>query len=329
MPAGVRGGSLAQAKSRPKATAKPRSARPRRARAVEYAPAKLRAAQTIGMSPKLAMGIAAVVVVAAIGVALATGNRWNNLKTGMTEGFGRQAAMAGFKLEAVHVQGATPMARDDILRASGLYKDQPLLSLSLDELRAKVEHVGWVKDAKVIRLLPDTLVIAVTERPTMAVWQNRGKLHVIDGDGRPIAEADPARFPNLPLVVGEGANQAAADIWPLIRSRPRIAERLEALVRVDDRRWDLRLTDGGIIQLPAIGEESALIRLDRLDQSQRILELGFQRIDLREPELVAVRPRAAAGGVEPVAQVQPVSPAPLAPPAVQVQAAATPASGPT
>jgi cell division protein FtsQ len=282
------------------------------------------------MSPKAALAIAAVVVVAAIGVALATGDRWNSLKSGMNEAFGRQAAMAGFKLEAVHVLGATQMARDDILRASGLYKDQPLLSLSLDDLRARVERVGWVKDAKVVRLLPDTLVIAVTERPTMAVWQNRGRLHVIDGEGHPIAEADPARFPNLPLVVGEGANEAAADIWPLIRARPRIAERLEALVRVDDRRWDLRLKDGGIIQLPAIAEESALIRLDRLDQSQRIMELGFQRIDLREPDLIAVRPRAAAADVQPGVPAQPVSPAPPAgAPAVQVQVAAAAASGPT
>jgi cell division protein FtsQ len=190
------------------------------------------------------------------------------------------------------------MARDDIIRASGVTQDQPLLGLDLDGLRGKVEGVGWVKEAKVIRLLPDTLVIAVEERPTMAVWQNRGKLHVIDAEGRPIGEADPARFPGLPLVVGEGANEAAADIWPLIRARPRISERLEALVRVDNRRWDLRLKDGGIIQLPAIGEESALIRLDRLDQGQRILELGFQRIDLREPELVAVRPRSAQPAVQ-------------------------------
>ena len=294
MPAGVRGGSLAQAKSRPKANAKPRSARPRRARAVEYAPAKLRAAQSMGMSPKFAAGLVAIVVVAAIGVALGTGDRWRTLKAGMAEGVGTQAAFLGFKLQRIHVQGASPMAQDDIVRASGLTRDQPLLSLDLDALRGKVERVGWVKEAKVIRLLPDTLVIAVKERPTMAVWQNRGRLHVIDAEGRPIGEADPARFPDLPLVVGKGANEAAADIWPLIRARPRVTERLEALVRVDNRRWDVRLKDGGIVQLPAIGEDSALIRLDQLDQGQRILELGFQRIDLREPELVAVRPRSAA-----------------------------------
>ncbi len=36
---------------------------------------------------------------------------------------------------------------------------------------------------------------------------------------------------------------------------------------------------------------SALIQLDQLDQKARILDLGFSRIDLRDPEMVAVRPK--------------------------------------
>jgi cell division protein FtsQ len=72
-------------------------------------------------------------------------------------------------------------------------------------------------------------------------------------------------------------------------------QRLEALVRVDDRRWDIRLKDGSLIQLPARDEDSAFIQLDQLDQKARILELGFARIDLRDPEMVAVRPRDGAG----------------------------------
>ena len=66
--------------------------------------------------------------------------------------------------------------------------------------------------------------------------------------------------------------------------------RVDALVRVDERRWDLRLKDGSLIQLPAVGQEEALIRLDALDQRERLLDLGFARVDLRTPEEVAVRP---------------------------------------
>src|SRR5690606_29753158 len=112
-----------------------------------------------------------------------------------------------------------------------------------------------------------------------------------DRTGRVIAEADPARFPELPLVVGKGAAQTADEILPAVTSRPRLRSRLEALVRVDDRRWDVRLKDGGIVQLPANNADAALIQLDQLDRRQRILELGFARIDLRDPEMVAVRPR--------------------------------------
>jgi cell division protein FtsQ len=51
------------------------------------------------------------------------------------------------------------------------------------------------------------------------------------------------------------------------------------------------MKDGSLIQLPASDQENALMQLERLDQRSRILELGFDRIDLRNPDVVAVRPR--------------------------------------
>jgi cell division protein FtsQ len=208
----------------------------------------------------------------------------------------RLFAPLGFRLERVEVQGAPDMAKADILRAAGLAKEAPILDVRLDDLRQRVEATGWVQDAKVVRLLPDTLVIAVTPRTAAAVWQHEGALKVVDTEGRLIGGADPARFPALPLVVGEGAAEEAKNILPLLRQRPTLMAKVDALVRVDGRRWDLRLKDGSLIQLPAIGADSALIQLDQLDQKQRLLSLGFERIDLRDPDEVVVRPRTAQGG---------------------------------
>ena len=67
----------------------------------------------------------------------------------------------------------------------------------------------------------------------------------------------------------------------------------QALVRVDERRWDIRLKDGSIILLPAVDEGSALIELDLLDRRDRILEAGLDRIDLREPGAASFRRRQA------------------------------------
>jgi cell division protein FtsQ len=248
-------------------------------------------AQGIGLPAGWALSAAAGLVVLGLATALFTGGRLQRIADSFGHGLAVRMAGAGFRLTSVHVEGASREAQADILRASGLTRDEPILGLDLGALRGKVEQVGWVKSARVVRLLPDSLVISVVQRDAAAVWQHQGRTVVVDGQGRPIPEADAGRFAELPLVVGEGANLAAGKVLPLIQSRPRLMQQLEALVRVDDRRWDLRLKDGGLIQLPAGGEESALIQLDQLDQKGRILDLGFSRIDLRDPEMVAVRPK--------------------------------------
>jgi len=150
-----------------------------------------------------------------------------------------------------------------------------------------------VKSVRIIRLLPDTLVLQVSERPQIAIWQDAGFAKVIDDQGGVIREADARMFSGLPLVVGEGANDHAAQILSAVSRRPGLMAQVEAMIRVDNRRWDLRLKDGSIIQLPATNIDGALIALEQLEVKSRILELGFERLDLRDPNMVAVRPRAA------------------------------------
>jgi cell division protein FtsQ len=310
MAAVVRGGaSSSRTAPRSKAPAQrpsaPKRAPPSQAtgRDAGYRPAKLHAASRVGLNPRIAVAVAVGVVALGLIVALATGSRPHAVKSVADTGLANRLAALGFKTQAVHVQGAPAAAQADILRAASLYKGQPILGVDLEALRQRVEAVGWVKQAKIIRLLPDTLVIAVVPREILAVWQYQGVVHVIDPDGKVIPEADPSRFADLPLVVGDGAGEAAGAILPLLRQRPRLMSRIEALVRVDGRRWDIRLKDGGIIQLPAVGEDSALIQLDQLDQKAQVIELGFERIDLRDSDLVAVRPRTTTtgspGGVTP------------------------------
>jgi cell division protein FtsQ len=303
MPAALRGGS--QTKAKPRAKAPPSQKRQTRpAQAKRGAAARPQPLHTGGVSPKLALLGAAGLMVLALSVTLGTGHRGARLVGAIEAGVDHKFAQAGFRLKAVHVQGASAMATADIVRAAGVAKDQPLMGLDLDALRQRVEHVGWVKEARVVRLLPDTLVLSVVERKQLGVWQHAGQTVVIDDQGQVIPEADPSRFPGLPLVVGEGGATAAPAILPLLAQRPRLMERVDAIVRVDDRRWDLRLKDGSLIQLPATGEEAALMQLEQLDQRSHLLELGFERVDLRNPDTVAVRPRQSttsnalvAGGV--------------------------------
>ena len=106
-------------------------------------------------------------------------------------------------------------------------------------------------------------------------------------------------------MVGEGAAEHAPEILPTLAQRPKLIAAMDALVRVDDRRWDVRMKDGSLIQLPADNVENALMQLERLDERSRILALGFERIDLRNPDVISVRPRSNAGQA---AALQPQAP---------------------
>ena len=279
----------------------PASARVRSGAREAQASSKSAKPQGAGLAPRLALTVGALVILggAAAGLIMAHHDRTQDSHAAVAAAapvtraspIASLLAPLGFRLERVEVQGAPDMARADILRAAALKTNTPILAVGLDDLRKRVEATGWVKDAKVVRLLPDTLVIAVTPRAPAAVWQHLGVSTVVDLDGKLIGGADAARFPDLPLVVGEGAAEEARNILPLLRQRPALMTKVDALVRVDRRRWDLRLKDGSLIQLPAIGEDSALIQLDQLDQRQRVLSLGFERVDLRQPDMVVVRPK--------------------------------------
>jgi len=234
---------------------------------------------------------ALAVILAALVLILATGGRGARMAQAVRTDIAQRLAASGFRLDNVRVKGASPLATGDILKAAGLYKGQPLADMDLDVIRQRIESVGWVHDVRVVRLLPDTLLIQVVERRQLAVWQSAGQRQVIDVRGAAIPEADPAQFAGLPLVVGAGADKAAAAILLELSRRPSVLSQVEALVRVDQRRWDLRLRSGGLIQLPALEEAAALRRLDELDRTSGLMRIGFERLDLRDPAVMAVRPR--------------------------------------
>ena len=294
MPAVVRGGRRQSSNQAPRKSA-PRKGAPRRggSRNAPATPGKMAALGRLDLSPR-AVIISFVAGVVLVGAVLFTGARADRIGASVSSGVNDQLAGVGLALNRVHITGASDEARPAIQAAIDLTRGQPITAVDLDAVRASVEQVGWVRSARVVRLLPDTIVVAVTEHDRLAVWQTGGRNYVVDSSGQVIPGADPGRYPRLPLVVGTGAAEAASDILPLLRQRPRLMTRVEALVRVDQRRWDVRLRDGGVIQLPATNQEAALIQLDSMDQRERLLDLGFERVDLRAPDAVAVQPTGEA-----------------------------------
>lgn len=197
---------------------------------------------------------------------------------------------AGYTLDWLDISGAERTGVEEIALAVGAAPDLGLSRVDLETARQSVEALSWVKSAQVLRLWPDRIAVLIEERSPYALWQINQVFHVIDADGAVIAAADPAQFATLPRVVGEGADQAAAEIVTLLDLHDAIRERVTHAVRVGERRWSLRLQSGGDVLLPEDDPASALVLLGAMHQERGVLDYDAQIFDLRNGGEMVMRP---------------------------------------
>lgn len=199
------------------------------------------------------------------------------------------ARMVGLGLERITVSGISQMRESEMLLAAGLSPKTSLAFLSVTEVRERLENVPLVKSASVRKLYPSELVVNLTEREPHAIWQNNGELFITAADGTVIDLMQDARFADLPLVVGEGANARTQEYLALLEAAGPLKGRIRAGTLVSGRRWTLKIDNGMDVRLPETGTAEALARLVKLEREQKILEKDVLAIDLRMPDRVVVR----------------------------------------
>lgn len=227
---------------------------------------------------------------------------------------GEAIGNAGFTVKAVEIKGLDRMERLPV-HAVALDQDSMAMPLvDLDAIRARLLQFGWVKEARVSRRLPDTLVIDIVERQPSAIWQHNQKLSLIDRDGVVLEPVQLDAMPDLPLVIGPAANFHAAELDELVASAPHLKPMLAGATWLGGRRWDLRFQSGEVLALPEGREaaEKALVRFARMDKMTQLLGRGLVRFDMRIPGKFIVRVSNKPGSSVPAAEPAP-APVPSGP----------------
>jgi cell division protein FtsQ len=224
---------------------------------------------------------------------------------------GTAVGRAGFVVSGYQIAGINHMDRkmvddvvnDELARAAeqaGARKaPQPLVDVAA--IRSQLLRFGWVKDARVSRRLPDTLVIDIVERRPSALWQNKGQLALIDREGVVLDRVPITKMPDLPLLIGPGANGHSPQLEQLMSAVPTLKPQLASATWVGGRRWDLNFQSGETVALPEgdAAARASLQKFAKLDRSSGMLGRGLVRIDLRIPGKMIVRLPRTPG--EPIA----------------------------
>ena len=200
----------------------------------------------------------------------------------------------GFRISEIALAGEKEISRNEILGLAGITDRSSLLFLDAARTRSRLLANPWIFDATVLKLYPDRLRIEIKERKPFARWQKDGRVALIAADGTVLDALVPARFSDLPLVVGKGAEQTGRNFLALVAHYPTIAQVTEASVLVAERRWNLHLKGGVEILLPESETDRALTTLVDLDRSKKLLSRDVTTVDLRLPDRITVRQSDAA-----------------------------------
>ncbi|MCI4666161.1 MAG: FtsQ-type POTRA domain-containing protein [Neomegalonema sp.] len=237
----------------------------------------------------------ALVTGAALGVALLLApNLRSILLDGYTRVVGTLSSRPDFIIRKIAIDDAPHVSDAEIIAALGI-SDASTSSLSFDAhaARERIEAIGWVRAAEVRAKPPQLVEIKVTERSPDALWRRDGKLALIDASGAVIADdLDIAKgkfggmkkdqLLRLPLIVGPGANTAAAEIIAFSAQARAAKVKVLSWTRIGDRRWDLELLDGPRIMLPEDAPKAALDQFLTWAKDTDLMKHGFQVIDFRD-----------------------------------------------
>jgi cell division protein FtsQ len=198
-------------------------------------------------------------------------------------------ADAGFGISEIHISGNRRTPYNQVLEVLGMQPGQSIFSADLWRARDRLAHLDWIASAEIHRRYPDAIFVTLVEKRPFALWQppadtkGDAPILLVERNGRPITSHDVEKFRRLPKLIGAGAPQAAADLVDAVQAHRAIAARIAAYARQSERRWNLILDDGVVVQLPEMGWRKELDALEHLIIDGGILERDVTQIDLRSP----------------------------------------------
>jgi len=205
----------------------------------------------------------------------------------------RLASANGFEVRVVKVSGTVRMDEAEVYARALAQRDRPMPLVDIEALRAEIEELPWVEEARVSVQLPETLSINIVERVPHAVLEKPDHLVQIDVDGHELAPISTEAAEGMLRVSGPGAARQMRALDKLLAAAPALAldTRIVAAEWVGNRRWDLTFKTGQVLVLPEGEDEaaSALVKFANLDGQNRLIGGKVASFDMRDPPRIYMR----------------------------------------
>ena len=198
---------------------------------------------------------------------------------------------AGFRFDHVQLRGLRRMSELKVYEQVLGDQTRAWTEVDVAALRERLMQLPWVKDARVSRQLPDTLVIDIVERVPHAVLRVGDRMVLIDDTGAFLEPANDNTAKGLLRLSGNGAGAKIIALGTLLEAAPALKPQVAEAEWVGNRRWNLTFKSGQVVALPE-GDEAAtaaLLTFARMDGVNGLLGGKVAYFDMRAPDRVYLR----------------------------------------
>jgi cell division protein FtsQ len=195
-----------------------------------------------------------------------------------------------FMLAGLEVHGLPDRIVDDIEAAINITFPISIFHIDEEMLRADISKIKEIENFSIEPRGGGNLVITARQSIPVAIWKRSSRYFLMSASGKIVKNAfHSSDEPDLILIAGDGADRAAHEIPFLKKALKPLGNRVQGLVRVGERRWDVAMHSGLLIMLPEADPIGAISRVVTWDTEHAITQRRLSRIDMRLPKTPSFR----------------------------------------
>ena len=183
-------------------------------------------------------------------------------------------------LNEVWITGRNYELKDNIILALNYKIGDPINSIDLNKVNERVSKLSWVDKSKVSIFPHGIMEIMVKEYMPFAIYKDSENLFLVNLEGVKFLEINKNQYKNFFIVSGKESLISLNNLNDLSDLINNVGLKIVEAIRIDSRRWDLNLSSGLIIKLPANNSVSIL---------KKFINLNYDSLDFTKISFIDLR----------------------------------------
>lgn len=176
---------------------------------------------------------------------------------------------------------------EQIRMAIGINSGTNIKSVDLRQINNRISHIPGIKNSSVRRLANGDIIIKTQQYKVAAQWSDGELFYPLSVDGVKINTPSNMRNENTIVFRGE----IPQNLSKIINDVSALSKDIDYMTIIENRRWNIRTHGGITIYLPENNPSVAINKINRLNQTHKLLSRDIEIIDMRDDARILVKTR--------------------------------------